>query len=430
VKGEAPATVELKYTRHGPVVYEDKAHHKAYAVRAAWREIGGAPYLASLRMDQAHTWEEFRDACSFSRIPAENMVWADVKRNIGYQAVGISPMRPNWSGLVPVPGDGRYEWNGYLPIKALPHVLNPAKGFWNTSNNYLIPPDWPYKEALHYLWADPFRGDSVAEFLGSGRLFTVSDMIQLQNSDLSIPARSLVPLLRDLPSTNPAAERARERLLHWNYLLDKDSVAAGIYEMWQRRLQQNIREQMVPQEVRDYLGLVSMKKTIDWLQVPDGRFGPDPIAGRDTILTRSLEEAVAELTRRLGPDMERWKLGAYHHALIHHLMSGALNPTWRRKFDVGTRPRGGDSYTITATGGADNQTAGGSFKIVTDTEDWDNSVGLNNPGQSGDVNSPHYRDLYELWAIGRYFPIFYSRAKVQSVTEQTFELKPAPEHPE
>jgi len=98
----------------------------------------------------------------------------------------------------------------------------------------------------------------------------------------------------------------------------------------------------------------------------------------------------------------------------------------RAKFNVGDLPRGGDSYTITATGSGDNQVSGGSFKIVADTEDWDNSVGLNNPGQSGDVNSPHYRDLYPLWARGRYFPIFYSRAKVESVTEQRFELKPAP----
>jgi penicillin G amidase len=110
-------------------------------VRAAWREVGGAPYLASLRMDQAKTWEEFLDACAYSRIPAENMVWADKEGNIGYQAVGIAPQRPNWSGLLPVPGDGRYEWDGFLPIKALPHVENPEKGFFNTSNNYLIPPD-------------------------------------------------------------------------------------------------------------------------------------------------------------------------------------------------------------------------------------------------------------------------------------------------
>src|SRR5689334_485421 len=220
IKGEPPVSVELKYTRHGPVIYEDRAHHKAYAIRAAWRETGSAPYLASLRMDQAHSWEEFRDACSYSRIPAENMVWADRDGNIGYQAVGITPMRPNWSGLVPVPGDGRYEWDGYLPVKALPHVLNPEKGFFNTSNNYLIPPRWPYKEALHYLWADPYRADSVEEFLKSGRMFSVSDMIQLQNNDLSIPARSLVALLRDLPFSKAASQQAAVRLLHWNYVLD------------------------------------------------------------------------------------------------------------------------------------------------------------------------------------------------------------------
>lgn len=425
IKGRSPAAVELKYTRHGPVVYEDKVHRKAYAVRAAWRETGGAPYLASLRMDQAHSWQEFQDACSYSRIPAENMVWADKDGNIGYQAVGIAPQRPNWSGLVPVPGDGRYEWDGYLPINALPHVVNPEKGFFNTSNNYLIPPGWAYRDALHYVWADPYRADSVEEFLKSGRMFSVSDMIQLQNNDLSIPARSVVPLLRDLTFAKAASQQAAARLLDWDYVLDKDSVQAGIYEMWQRRLMANVRDASVPREAQDYVGMPTMIKIIAWLQAPDGRFGADPIAGRNALLTKSLDEAVAELTERLGPDVEKWKLGAYHHATILHPLSAALKPELRAKYDVGTLPRGGDNYTVTATGGADNQTTGGSFKIIVDTEDWDNSVGLNNPGQSGDVNNPHYRDLYELWARGKYFPIFYSRTKVNSVAEKTFELRPA-----
>jgi penicillin G amidase len=425
VKGQSPAAVELRYTRHGPVVYEDKPHHKAYAVRAAWREIGGAPYLASLRMDQAHSWQEFEEACSYSRIPAENMVWADKGGAIGYQAVGIAPQRPNWSGLVPVSGDGRYEWDGYLPIKALPHTVNPEKGFFNTSNNYLIPPQWPYKDALHYMWADPYRADSVEELLKSGRMFSVSDMILFQNNDLSIPARSLVPLLRDLPFAKETSEQAAARLLHWDHALGKDSVQAGIYEMWQRKLMANIRDASVPREARDYIGMPQMFKMIAWLQAPDGRFGADPVAGRNALMTKSLDEAVAELTERLGPNMEKWKLGAYHHATILHPLSAALKPELRAKYDVGTLPRGGDSYTVTATGGDDNQTSGGSFKIIVDTEDWDNSVGLNNPGQSGDVNSPHYRDLYELWARGKYFPIFYSRTKVESVSERIFDLRPS-----
>ncbi|MEE2635600.1 MAG: penicillin acylase family protein, partial [Acidobacteriota bacterium] len=139
VKGEDPVDVQLKYTRHGPVLYEDTENHKAYALRAAWLDYGSAPYLASLRMDQARSWEEFREACHYSRIPSENMVWADREKNIGYQAVGVSPIRPHHSGLVPVPGDGRYEWDGFLPIKALPHVVNPDKGFYGTANNYTVP---------------------------------------------------------------------------------------------------------------------------------------------------------------------------------------------------------------------------------------------------------------------------------------------------
>jgi penicillin amidase len=427
VKGEAALGVDLKFTRHGPVLSEDREHHKAYALRAAWMEIGAAPYLASLRMDQAKSWDEFREACSFSRIPAENMVWADVTGTIGYQAVAITPIRRNFSGLVPVPGDGRYEWDGYLPIKALPHVVNPEKGYYATANNYLFPPDYPYPEAQHHTGTDPFRASRISEVLASGRLHTVADMMRLQNDDLSIPARALVPLLHDVAIADPQASKARDALLAWNDVLDKDSVAAGVYEMWQRRILANMRDLLVPTEARDVFGMLSMKKIVDWLQAPDGRFGADPIAGRDRTLTSSLEQAVVELTKKLGPDMTRWQLGqdTYHHALIHHPLSAAVKPEVRSRLDVGPMPRGGDSYTITATGGADNQTSGGSLKMIANLDDWDRSVALNNPGQSGDPRSPHYRDLFELWARGKYFPIFFTRKLVESVTEQSLTLQPA-----
>jgi penicillin amidase len=424
VKGQGPVKVDLKYTRHGPVVYEDTAHHKAYAVRAAWMDIGSAPYLASLRMDQARTWEEFREACTYSRIPAENMVWAGVDGTIGYQAVGIEPLRPNWSGLVPVPGDGRYEWNGYLPIKALPHVLNPAKGFWNTSNNYLMPPGYAYPEAMHYTWADPYRAASVAEFLGSGRLFSVADMMALQNSTLSIPARSLVPLLKNLEIADSAVAKARDALLGWNDRLDRDSVPAGIYEMWQRHLQRDVRATFIPKAAQPFLGFVSLSRMVSWFDAPGGRFGSDPVAGRDAFLVKALGEAVQELTERFGPEMSGWALGRYHHALIRHPLDQVVTREVGAKLAVGPRPRGGDSYTVDATGGLDNQTSGGSFKIIVDTSNWDGSVGINNPGQSGNVDSPHYQDLFPLWADGRYFPVVYSRSKVEGVAETRWELMP------
>ena len=152
----------------------------------------------------------------------------------------------------------------------------------------------------------------------------------------------------------------------------------------------------------------------------------DPIAGRDELLMRSLVEAVAELTKKLGSDMSGWQWGQekYHHALIRHPLAAMAAPEVRAKLNVGPYPRGGDSYTVSATGGSDNQTSGGSLKIIADTENWDNSLGLNNPGQSGDPSSPHYRDLFEIWSRGKYFPIFYSRPKIESVTEARQTLTP------
>jgi penicillin G amidase len=425
VKDQAPVAVELKYTRHGPVLFEDTEHHKAYALRAAWMEVGCAPYLASLRMNQAKNWLEFREACTYNRIPAENMVWAGVDGTIGYQAAGIQPLRPNWSGLVPVPGDGRYEWAGYLPIKELPHAVDPPQGFFVTANHYLFPDKYPFPAALHYTWADPYRADRITEVLSNGRAYAVADMIRLQNDDLSIPARMLVPLLTGLPLTDPLALKTCDLVVEWNYLLDRNSVPAGIYTMWQRRLEANMRDLLVPKEAQEFVTL-AMKRIIDWLITPDGRFGADPVRGRNELLVRSFEEATAELARKLGPDVSRWQYGQekYHHVLIHHPLSEAVLPELRFRLSVGPLPKGGDRYTVTATGDGDNQTTGPSFMIIADAANWDNSMGLNTPGQSGDPDSSHYRDLFEPWSQGHYFPVFYSRAKVESVAEERVMLVP------
>ena len=428
VKGAQPERVELKYTRHGPVLFEDRENRKAYALRAGWMEPGGAPYLASLRMNQAKTWEEFKLACTFSNMPSENMVWVDRQGNIGWHAAGIQPIRRNWSGILPVPGDGRYEWDGYLPIASLPSEANPARGFIATANNYLLPDNYQHKDLLQLTWSDPFRAARISEVLGSGRLFNVAETTRLQNDDLSIVARELVPLALNATMANPASAKARDLLARWDFVLDKNSIEAGVYEMFQRRLLINAREAIVPAAIREDggAGFVSTRKVIDMLHAPNGRFGVDPIAGRNAVVAKSMDEAVAELTKRFGADMTAWKYGQekYHHALVTHPLSNAVNAATLAKLNVGPLPRGGDGSTVSATGGADNQTSGGSLKIIADTEDWDKSVGLNTPGQSGDPNSPHYRDLFPLWARGEYFPVAYSRAKVESVRESTTRLAP------
>jgi penicillin amidase len=424
VKGESSMTVSLKYTRHGPVVYEDTVRRLAYAVRAAWMEPGGAPYMASLRMDQARTWEEFRDACSYSGIPGENMVWADTRGNIGWQAVGIAPIRRGWSGLVPVPGDGRYEWAGYLPIREKPHAFNPPEGFIATANNNLTSESYPHRDAIGWSWADPYRFARISEVLGSGRKLSLMDMMHLQNDYTSIPARSLVPLLAGLTAADSATERARRALLAWDDVLDKGSVAAGIYEAWYRRLVPAVIAVVVPAPARADVRDVPTKRVIEWLTVPGGDFGPDPIARRDSVLLASLGAAVAELTQRYGADMSGWQWGRYHSAQLRHPMSSALSETARPRFEVGPWPRGGDSNTPGATGSGENQRSGASFRFIVEAGDWDGAVGTNTPGQSGDVDSPHYRDLFELWKNDRYFPVKYSRSAIEGVTKARTVLVP------
>ena len=427
VKGRSPHTAEFKYTRHGPVVFEDTGNNVAYAVRAAWLEPGGAPYLASLRMDQARTWEEFVEACNYSNIPGENMIWADRDGNIGWQAVGIAPIRRNWSGLVPVPGDGRYEWDGYLPIRAKPSVQNPPEGYFVTANNHLTPDDYPHMDAIGYEWSDPYRWARAAEVLGSGRLHSMADMMALQTDYLSIPARTLVPMLRHVgPSPDPGTERARELLLAWDFVLDPTSVAAAIHVAFEGRVRANVRNAIVPAAQRQVLGGMAMTKVIGHLTAPGGEFGDDPLAGRDAVLLRSLEEAVAALRQKLGSDMDGWQYGqpAYKHAIIYHPLSRAVPAEIAARLTVGPLPRGGNSYTLNNTGGSDNQFSGASFRLIVDVGDWDRAVGSNTPGQSGDPDSHFYDNLFELWANDRFFPVFYSRERVESVAAERWMLTP------
>lgn len=424
VRGRSPVEIELKYTRHGPVLDEDHKNHRAYALRAAWLEIGGAPYLASLRMDQSKTWQEFRKACEYSHTPSENMVWADIQGNIGWQAVGITPLRKGWNGLLPVPGDGRFEWTGYLPIKELPHVLNPEQGFFATANQYNVPESYPHLLGLQ--WSDPFRFLRIQEYLSSKERLTLEDMKDLQQDYLSLPARILVPLLRGLRSSDTRAQRALDMLLAWDFVMDIDSVEAAVYTSWVQRLLRNVWDLYLSQEAQRAFPSRSLQKTIDFLLAPDEHFGSDPVSGRNILLVKSLEQGVADLAKRLGMDMEKWQYGQanFHHISIRHPLSSALQDELRKKLDVGPLPRGGDSYTVNNTSSGYNQTSGASFRIIADLSRWDNSLGTNSPGQSGDPDDPHYSDLFGMWAKGEYFPVYFSRAKVESAAEHIILLQP------
>lgn len=425
VKNNAPIQANLHYTQHGPVTYIDKENLKAYAVRCAWLEPGGSPYLASLRMDQAKNWEEFREACNYSHIPGENMIWADNEGNIGWQAVGIAPIRSNFSGMVPVPGDGSYEWDGYLPIKEKPHDYNPEKGFIATANQNVTPDDYEHWNAIGFSWSDPYRGDRVNQVLSSKKALTMEDMKALQVDYHSLPAQQLVPLL-DAIAFEGTAEAAKERVLNWDYQLLPNSIAAAIYVNWENEIRAQAHARFVPKEAQEFITAIQLKRIIDWLTAPDAKFGPQPLLGRNKFLSDTFTAAVNDLETRLGPNLENWHYGQAQnkHSSITHALGTVVTDSVANKLNVGPLPRGGNGYTPGSTGNNYKQSSGASFRMVVNTGDWDAAVGTNGPGQSGNPDSPFYNNLFKPWAEDQYFPVLFSRSKIDSVAVRTTLLQP------
>ncbi len=426
VKGESkPRDVDLKFTIHGPVIYEDAGRRRAYALRWVGSEPGAAGYLASLSLNRAQNWREFVQALERWKIPSENLVYADVDGNIGWVAAGMTPKRKDWSGLLPVPGsEGKDEWQGFLPLSELPQVYNPSKHFIATANHNILPQG--YKHELGYEWASPLRFLRIAEVLGKpARNFSVSDFENLQHDEVSLPARELTALLREAKNTKPELKPYLEMLTKWDCALSKNSAAAALYEVWLTKLTPAVFKQHIPAKAWPLVaGRISILKTIGALKSPQPRwFGRDALAGRDAVLLKSLEEAVAEAKSKLGNDVAKWRWGTLHIAPLTHMLS--TNPAWRPLFDLPAVERSGDGNTVLATGGPNfRQNHGASFREILDVSDWDKSVATSTPGQSGQPLSKHYGDLAPLWAEGRYFPLLFSRQKVEVGTRERLTLEP------
>jgi penicillin G amidase len=428
VKGESqPSDVELKFTSHGPVIYEDKDHRRAYALRWVGSEPGTAGYLGSLTLNRVKNWNEFLKAMERWKVPSENLVYADVDGNIGWAAAGMAPIRKGWSGLLPVPGaEGKYEWQGFLPVSELPQSFNPSKHFIATANHNILPPG--YKQELGYEWADPIRFWRISEALSSAKgKFNVTDFEKLQHDEVSLPARELTAVLREAKGAKPELRPFVEMLTGWDCNLGKDSAAAALFEIWLSKLTPAVFKRHVPEAAwRAVAGRISPLKTIDALKNPSPRWfgGEDARGGRDAILLTSLEEAVKEARERLGNDPSSWRWGKLHVAPFTHALS--TNAERLALFNLPSVERSGDGNTVNSTGGPNfRQTHGASFREILDASDWDQSVATNVPGQSGQPGSKHYGDLLPLWAEGKYFPLLYSKQKVEVMAKERLTLEPA-----
>ena len=403
VKNKADIDVELLYSVHGPVTLVDKNRNKAYAIKNGWSEIGGSPYLASLRMDQAKNWEEFRDACTYFNIPGENMVWADKYGDIGWQAVGIAPIRKNHSGLVPVNGNGKFDWEGYLPIIEKPNSFNPENGYLSTANQNVTPESYKRWDAVGYSWSDPYRGNRIKSVIESKEKFNMEEMIDLQVDYYSMPSEEIIKLASGNISNYIDYF---EKLEKWNNVLDKNSIEAGIYVEWQSQIYFEFINTYVPNSVKKYLD-IQIFRIIETISNMNE-------SNRAKFLNKTFNASIDNLKDRYGEDSKNWIYGQdeYKHVKIYHPLENVVNDSIKGLVELKTYPRGGDGFTPGSTSSNLNQRSGGSFRVVINTKDWDKSFATNSPGQSGDPNSKFYKNLYEDWANDKFFPLLFSKSKV------------------
>lgn len=379
VKGEAPRKVDLTFSRHGPVFYVDQAKHKAFALRSAFTEPGTASYLANLKLSQAKTCKEFIDLAIAWRANSENLICGDVDGNIGFQASGYAPNRKGWIGRLPVPGTGRYEWEGFR--SELPKEYNPPRGFIATANHNINTKGyWPpvmFKATTNLPYD---RITRIMQVIKPGQPFTMDDSRRLQHDVYSLRGADDQKAFRGWTAKDPTVERARDMIATWDANLTKESVPAAIYITWRRIADQGGR---------------------------GGGADPKAAVSRANI-EAALQQSIQKLTTDLGSDWATWRYGRVHTQSFAHPVLTA--------FDLPTVERRGGNGTVAADGA--------SYREIIDVSNWDNSVVVNTPGQSGQPESPFYGNLLPLWANDEYFPMTFSRTVVESKVAHRLTLQP------
>jgi len=375
VNGEAARPVELKFSRHGPVFFEDQKNHRAYALRSALNEPGTAPYLAGLRLSQAQNCKDFLEAAMYWKSPSENLICGDVEGNISWQASALTPTRKGWVGRLPVPGTGTYEWQGFRTD--LPRELNPERGFVATANHNIHPPGYA-PPIMFKRPSEVDRIDRILQILKPGQKYTVEDHKRLQHDQLSLQAQADLPLFRGWTSAGADVERARQMVASWDGVLSKESTPAAIYQAWQGAMDRRVR-------------------------------GRDLAADeRQKLMETALQSAVAELTKEQGADWAAWRWGKSNARSFPHPVVEV--------FDLPTVERGGGGGTVAANGA--------SYREIFDVSNWDRSLVVNVPGQSGQPESPYYSNLLQIWSNNEYFPLAFTREAVEKVASQRLTLQP------
>jgi len=424
VKGGAPAKVTLRYSVQGPVISWNPEKRRATALATIAMQPGGDGAFAMIAINLAKDWKGLRKAFELHPSPT-NFHYADIDGNTGWQVIGFAPVRKKGDGLLPVPGDGRYDWTGMRKYESLPSEYNPAKGWLASANQNNLPADWPRDRIPAFSFRDPYRYERIADVLKTQDKHTLADSVALQHDTLSTPARQFLALLPAAPSA--AAKPAVDMLRAWDARIDRDSGAAALFEMTWRDLGKRMLAAIVPPRAKGLIPSIAPSLLLELLARPDARLGTDPTAARDAMLDAALASAWASAREKLGPDPAAWRYGTLHQVRLRHPLSAI--PAIARAFPaIEGEGSGGDGYTVMARwlGSSSWQVGGGaSYLQVIDVGAWDNSLMLILPGQSIDPRSPHYRDQYANWANGRMQPMPFSRTAVDARAASRTTLRPA-----
>ncbi len=443
VAGGEPVEITVRLTRHGPVIsdiaYQEFADESGlvlpenYALALRWTALEpGTLYQAILQIGRAANFDEFRQAARLFDVPPQNMIYADVEGNIGYQTPGLVPIRlDHHSGLYPVEGwTGENEWQGFVPFDELPFALNPPEGYLVTANNAIVAPGYPHMLSME--WAPGYRALRIVQMIESQvGPFDPAAFERMHGDNRNLNAERLVPILMQVPLQEDRLTRARALLEDWDHQSEMDSAAAALWEaFWANLLAVTFRDDLPefhwPSGGGRWFEVVGgMVEDPDhpWWDQADTASAED----RDAMFALALELAVEELEGSLGRDPSAWSWGDLHSLRFTHNVMDSF-PLINRYFNAGPFRTGGGSAIVNATGWSARDPYGvrslPSMRMIVDLGNLGNSRSMHTTGQSGHAGHPHYMDLVEPWRMIDYSPMLWDRATIETMAADHLRLLP------
>ncbi|MGB0013403.1 MAG: penicillin acylase family protein [Candidatus Sulfotelmatobacter sp.] len=430
VKAKPDVTIDVKITRHGPII-SDIIPGESRQVALRWTLYDGLR-MPFFDVDTAQNWQDFRKAFSQLDAPGQNVVYADVDGNIGYQTTGHIPIRASGDGSLPVSGaDDAHEWTSYIPFDKLPSIYNPPSGVIATANGRITPDGYPY--SISAAWEAPWRTARIYHVLESGRKFGPSDMLALQNDVQSendlFAAERFVYAVDHAAKPSARAKQAADIMRNWDGRMVASSSAATIAVRSEQELTRLLLEPRLgasPDDPKQQETTLSWKtyhwqmKSV-WLQNvmlhQPKRWLPEKYPNYDELLTAAVETAVSDPDT--PKDLASWHWGRINALDIEHPVLGKI-PGLRRWSAPGIQEQSGSGYTVKAV----TRHHGPSERFTANLADLDQSTLNTVTGQGGNFLSPYFMDQWKAWYQGFTFTLPFSEQAVNATAAHRLVLQP------